>query len=305
MRKMGTVACAISLSSFAVLSGCSSSVAPSSSGTISSGAAGIDTATTTLEKYTPQTDDVNKTAFNTELNQLLRRTRHGLESFFAYPDAMATTDSSLLSVWTSSGLMSDLYNSSDTETIQGYLGQMFDPSFVSNNGSAIGAAGRYANAMFQACLGIALTSSTCGADTDGLPVVGTCAVTLDLGAIPTSGTYQGCPVPPGGVGSTSTVDMSVTVAAISGNSNYTKSLAVTDGPGGDGITYMKLDSAAGIFNAESIQPQDNQDKNAACGGSRWILAINGNVTDLEYEAVNTPSGVNTGCTSENYSDGSY
>jgi hypothetical protein len=277
--------------SMVVIDGCSNSSNSSPGGTLTNAASGIAQATTTLERYTPYTKDVNKTAFNSPIRQFW----HALKSIFAIPSAMATLDSSLIAVWTTSGIMSDLYNGA-TETIQGYMGQMFDSEFQTQNGSATGAVGRYENAMFQVCLSMTLATSACGTDTDGLPPVGTCSFTIDLSALPTNGTYQGCPVPPGAGGGSGTFNITATIAAVSGNSSYTKSMTAASGPGGGGgIVYMKLNSSAGIFNMESVSPNDNPQSSAACGGSRWILGINGNVTDLEYEAVNTPNGVNSSC----------
>ena len=303
-KVLGVVAFTMAMIGGGLGYGCGSSNTPAAA-TVSA-ASGLGTAQSNLTKYTPSTNDLTPTAFNS--HQMM----HGLAELL-FPSAMATSYTPFGAQW-AGNFMPGLYCSTcgnNYSSLKNYMGQMIDPAFLNQNGSATGAAGRYVNGIFQTCLTMAVLNSACGTDTDGLPPVGTCSASLSLSSVTGDGTfYQGCLVPKGftasqaqnGGGGGSTT-LTVTVTAVTGNPNYTKKIVVGGAPGGNGsitsTAYAKLNPATGAFNFENISPGDNQTNNASCGGSRYILSLNGNVTQFEYQSITLGTDVAAGCASGN------
>jgi hypothetical protein len=284
------------------LAGCGSSVPAATSAAVTSASSGLGAVQANIEKYTPATTDSNPTAFN-----LMFEKFHHLAGSFI-PNVMATAYTPFGAQWTATD-MPDLYcggGSCTNESIKNYMGQMIDPNFINANGSSVGAAGRYSSALTQTCLLSAFFAKSCTIDTDGLPAVGTCTVNVDFTQLPTNGgTFNGCTVPANftaGGGPTS-ISIAVTITAVTGNPNYTKKIVIAGAPSGNGTgtntVYAKLDSANGIFNFENIAPGDNQTGNPACGGSRFILGLNGNVTSFQYESITLGTDTTSGCSSQN------
>jgi hypothetical protein len=284
------------------LAGCGTTAATSTS-SVTSASAGLGAVQANLKKYTPATADSSPTAFNLIFDKL-----HHLAGSFL-PSVMATSYTPFGAQWTAATDMPDLYcggGSCTNESIKNYMGQMIDPNFINANGSTVGAAGRYSSALTQTCLMTAFFAKNCTIDTDGLPAVGTCTVNVDFTELPTAGgLFEGCVVPANftaGGGPTS-LSLGLTITAVAGNANYTKKIVMTGAPSGGGTgtntIYAKIDSTNGIFNFENIAPGDNQTGSATCGGSRFILALNGNVTSFQYESITLGTDTTAGCSTQN------
>jgi hypothetical protein len=285
------------------LAGCGSSPAPATATEVTSASSGLGAVQASLKKYTPSTSDSSPTA----LNLIFEKIHHLAGSFI--PSVMATSYTGFGSQWTTATNMPDLYcggGSCSSESLKNYMGQELDPNFINANGSTVGAAGRYSSALVQTCLMTAFFSKSCAMDTDGLPAVGTCTVNVDFTQLPAAGgLFNGCVVPANftaGGGPTS-ISIAVTITAVTGNPTYTKKMVVAGAPSGSGTgtntIYAKLDSANGIFNFENIAPGDNHFGSAACGGSRFILGLNGNVTSFQYESISLGTDVSGACDSSN------
>jgi hypothetical protein len=276
-------------------SGCGSSTpaATPASTAVTSASAGIGSVQANLQKYTPNLSDGSPTAFNFD------RTLNKLAAFIS-PSAMATAYTPFGSLWALSSGMPDLYNSANHESLQNYMGQMIDPTFLNSNGSATGAAGRYVNALFQTCLTMAFLDSSCPLDTDGLPAVGTCSPTLSLASVPSSGTYQGCVIPSGfSAGGGGSLSLSVTISAVASNPNYTKKIVISGAPVGSGTAtttaFAKLDTSTGTLNFTTVSPGDIQSGLTGCGGSRFLMSLSGTTTQFEYASMTVGSDVSGSC----------
>jgi len=187
-----------------------------------------------------------------------------------------TSRTGLDSVWTDDAIMA--LSNTGTETLQAWIGHMFDPSFTNSNDAKVTFAGRISNSTSILCF---IANGSIPSDDTGLPAAGTHSVTITEAIATTCGLSRGRDV----VGQT----ISLTVETPTDTSIYSKSMSAVM-PGQEACPFKFLAKVtADDVNIVTSEDQNCDSRNQA---SAAIFRYNATtqISRFTYVSQNFDSG---------------